>query len=56
MLQLKTIGSDYYALAKNYVKNFGIPLFTKEEEDLILKSDIDTLNSFLLKKYGILKI
>lgn len=52
----KPYGSNYYALAKNYVKNFGIPLFTKGEEDLILKSDIDTLNSFLLKKYDILKI
>ena len=52
----KPYGSNYYALAKNYVKNFGIPFFTKEEEDFILKSDIDILNSFLLEKYNMSSI
>lgn len=50
----KPYGGDYYALAKNYVKDFGyISLSDKEEEELLnMKSDED-INNFLKGRYNI---
>jgi len=50
----KPYSGDYYALSKNYVKDFSICELTKSEEDFLIitkkQSDID---SFLFKKYNI---
>jgi len=51
----KPYSGNFYALAKNYVKDFGVCELTKEEEDFLLTSDIDTREKFLLKKYGLLE-
>ncbi len=50
----KPYENGYYALAKNYVKGFGIYIFKKEEEEYILAEDNwEKLNSFFEKKYNI---
>jgi len=49
----KPYSGNFFALAKNYVKDFGICELTKEEEDFLLKSDIDEREEFLMKKYGV---
>jgi type I restriction-modification system DNA methylase subunit len=50
----KPYGSDYFALAKNYVKNFGlIELSDKQEEKLMsLKSNMD-INNYIKELYGL---
>ena len=52
----KPYSGDYFSLAKNYVKNFGICNLSNEErsilKDLIDKNKID---DFLFRKYGIQK-
>jgi len=48
----KPYSGNFYALAKNYVKDFGICELTKNEEDLLLTtSSIEERNRFLLDKY-----
>lgn len=50
----KPYSSNYYAFAKNYVKDFGVCLLSKEEEDKLLKmKDKDKINAFLVDKYEI---
>lgn len=44
---------NYYSVAKNYIKKFGIPKLTIEEENFLLSSNSEEINSFLLKKYEI---
>ncbi len=50
----KPYGSEYYALAKNYVKNFGLVELTHEQEDILLKlkSERD-INNYLGQIYNI---
>ncbi|MCT7908442.1 N-6 DNA methylase [Arcobacter lacus] len=50
----KPYSSNYFALAKNYVKDFGICQLSTEEEDFILNNNSqEEINKFLLKKYKI---
>jgi len=49
----KPYSGNFYALAKNYVKDFGICELTKEEENFLLESDECQRESFLMKKYGV---
>ncbi|MEC4036568.1 Eco57I restriction-modification methylase domain-containing protein [Myroides odoratimimus] len=44
---------NYYSVAKNYIKKFGLPKLTNEEENFLLSSNNEEINSFLLKKYEI---
>ncbi|MCF6340344.1 MAG: N-6 DNA methylase [Sulfurimonas sp.] len=50
----KPYSSKYYALAKNYVKDFGICNLTSEEEDFLLKASEDDVNDFLCTKYSLI--
>ena len=48
----KPYGSSYFALAKNYVKYFGIPFFTTEQEDELLSfSSQQEVNQWLRNFY-----
>lgn len=50
----KPYSSNYFALAKNYVKDFGICNLTNEEEEYILKEkSTKNINDFLINKYKI---
>ncbi|MEA4850288.1 MAG: Eco57I restriction-modification methylase domain-containing protein [Paludibacter sp.] len=50
----KPYGSSYYALAKNYVKNFGYYQFNAEEKERLLSlSDKNEIDNFLLYIYGV---
>ncbi|WP_107850265.1 Eco57I restriction-modification methylase domain-containing protein [Campylobacter concisus] len=50
----KPYSSNYFALAKNYVKDFGICDLTEEEEDFLLKiSSKAKIDEFLISKYGV---
>ncbi len=49
----KPYGGEYFALAKNYVKNFGIPLLSEAEEDIILSLDEGQVNSYIENLYGL---
>lgn len=49
----KPYGGEYFALAKNYVKNFGIPLLSEAEEDIILNLDEGQANSYIENLYGL---
>ncbi|NBK98004.1 MAG: SAM-dependent DNA methyltransferase [Erysipelotrichia bacterium] len=50
----KPYSSSYFALAKNYVKDFGICNLTEEEEDFLLKTSSKTkIDEFLISKYGV---
>lgn len=50
----KPYSSNYYALAKNYVKDFGICELSKEEEEYILKtSSKEKIDEFLFSKYNL---
>ena len=49
----KPYSGNFYALAKNYVKDFGICELSKEEEDFLLKSNSKEREFFLMKKYEI---
>ena len=48
----KPYGSDYFALAKNYVKNFGLIKLSVEQEEKILslKSDVE-INNYVKELY-----
>jgi hypothetical protein len=50
----KPYSGNFYALAKNYVKDFSICQLTASEEEFILNTDsaLDR-NEFLLKKYNV---
>jgi len=50
----KPYSGNFYALAKNYVKDFGVCELTKGEENFLLESSsTDERNRFLIQKYGI---
>ena len=50
----KPYSSNYFALAKNYVKDFGICHLSNEEEEYILKEiSTEKINDFLINKYKI---
>ncbi len=49
----KPYGGNYFALAKNYVKNFGIPKLSKTEEDIILSLKEEDLNFHIENLYGV---
>lgn len=49
----KPYGGNYFALAKNYVKNFGIPKLSKTEEDIILSLKEEDLNFYIENLYGV---
>lgn len=51
----KPYSGNFYALAKNYVKDFGICALTHGEEDFLLKSDsLNERNEFLIDKYEVM--
>lgn len=50
----KPYSSNFYSLGKNYIKNFGIPKFSQEDEDFLINEvDKSKINAFLFKKYKI---
>lgn len=50
----KPYGSNYFALAKNYVKNFGYHQFTESEKKHLLSiSDKNEIDLFLMKIYDV---
>lgn len=50
----KPYSGNFYALAKNYVKDFSICKLTKDEEDFLLdNSSLNDRNVFLKEKYGV---
>ena len=49
----KPYSGNFYALAKNYVKDFGICELTKKEENFLLASSDIERDEFLVKKYGV---
>lgn len=50
----KPYGSEYYALAKNYIKNFGVVNLTqKQEVKLLSLNDNDKIDSFIAKLYNV---
>jgi len=53
----KPYSSNYYALAKNYIKNFSVPEFTAPERAYFMKlKRKSSINKFLLNKYNITDI
>lgn len=53
----KPYSGDYFALAKNYVKNFSIPHFTRSEKKYFMNlKRKKAINKFLLKKYNLVDI
>jgi len=52
----KPYSGNFYALAKNYVKDFGICELSKEEQDFLLSDiNIKIKNKFLMEKYFLFK-
>lgn len=49
----KPYGGNYFALAKNYVKNFGIPQLSQADEEAILNLNEEDLDSFVESLYGV---
>ena len=50
----KPYSGNFYALAKNYVKDFGICELTPDEEDYLLSTNsFQERNSFLMEKYSL---
>jgi len=50
----KPYSGNYYALAKNYVKDFGVCDLTENEKDFLLSTDsLDHRNQFLFDKYKV---
>lgn len=53
----KPYANNYFALAKNYIKNFSIPHFTKEEKSKFMRiKEVEKINKMLLDKYNITNI
>jgi len=49
----KNYSSGYYSLSRNYIKNFGVCQFTKEEKVYLLnEQDAQKVNRFICEKYG----
>jgi hypothetical protein len=50
----KPYSGEYFSLAKNYIKNFGICDLTQAEKRLILSmTDENDIDTFLMRKYDI---
>lgn len=50
----KPYAGNYFSVAKNYIKNFGIcDLTDNEKKELLRIEDKNTIDKFLIKKYGI---
>ena len=50
----KPYSGNFYALAKNYVKDFGVCELSKEEEDILLEMNSNQrINQFLMNRYGL---
>lgn len=49
----KPYSGNFYALAKNYVKDFGVCMLSEEEENFLLNSNIEEREMLLIKKYGV---
>ena len=50
----KPYAGDYFSVAKNYIKNFGIcDLNDNEKKELLKLEDKDLVDKFLMNKYGI---
>ncbi|PAM94653.1 hypothetical protein B4N84_11810 [Flavobacterium sp. IR1] len=50
----KPYAGNYFSVAKNYIKNFGICNLTSEEKSLLLNLiDKEEIDDFLIKKYDI---
>ncbi|WP_418636388.1 HsdM family class I SAM-dependent methyltransferase [Winogradskyella sp.] len=50
----KPYSGNYFAVAKNYIKNFGVcDLTTKEENALLKMNNSDEIDEFLMEKYDI---
>ena len=50
----KPYAGNYFSVAKNYIKNFGICDLTENEKNkLLLLNDKDTIDEFLKEKYKI---
>ena len=50
----KPYAGDYFSVAKNYIKNFGIcDLDDNEKIDLLNLEDKNEIDHFLMLKYGI---
>ncbi|WP_161531937.1 Eco57I restriction-modification methylase domain-containing protein [Riemerella anatipestifer] len=53
----KPYANNYFALAKNYIKNFTIPIFTQKEKQKFMKlKNEKSITNFLLDKYNITDI
>ncbi len=53
-LSSKPYGSGYYSLSRNYIKNFGVYNFDKEDKDFIIKThEQKELDIFIESRYGI---
>ncbi len=51
----KPYAGNYFSVAKNYIKNFGIcDLSEKEKQELLNMNDKDKIDSFLINKYDII--
>ena len=50
----KPYAGNYFSVAKNYIKSFGVCNLTKEEENVLLKLENKIeIDDFLSKKYGL---
>jgi len=49
----KPYSGNFYALAKNYVKDFGVCELSEEEEDFLLESNSNSIDQFLWEKYNL---
>lgn len=51
----KPYSSEYYAFAKNHIKNFGVCELNEEEKDYLMNtSNMDEINRFLIQKYKLI--
>ena len=50
----KPYSGEFFSLAKNYVKNFGICDLTENEKSFIVnRASLNEIDAFLLEKYNI---
>lgn len=49
----KPYGSGYFSLSRNYIKNFGVCDFTKQEKEALINGNSNVVNKLLEDKYEI---
>lgn len=50
----KEYKSNFRAVANNFIENFGIPNFTQDEKDFLIKEKSqEKIDNFLIKRYGV---